>query len=216
MVDNASVDDGAQIVAKKFPTVRLVHNPKNGCSSGRNLGVAHATGKYIAFFDSDQWFTGSSGFGEALSILEKHADVGAIGWNAGWFDASRTDLGGMIADYCPNRAMNGLAIRQGYRSDIGFLGTSGFFTRRTTFDAIEGFDTFYDPTCFEDTDLCFQIKALGMSIAFRDLSGVRHQPHQTTGADTGSEKYSALFLRNAAYFKEKWKAFPQFFVDYVL
>ena len=216
VVDNASSDGGAEIVERDFPTVRLIRNPENGCSSGRNLGVQHATGKYITFFDSDQWFTGSSGFVEALSILEKNANVGVIGWNAGWFDATRTDLGGMIADYCPNRAMNANAIRNGYRSDIGFLGTSGFFMRRATFDAIEGFDTFYDPTCFEDTDLCFQVRALDMEVSFRDLSGVRHQPHQTTGADSGSDRYKQLFLRNANYFKEKWKNYPEFFLDYNL
>ncbi len=214
VVDNASSDGGAEIVEQQFPDVKLVRNPENGCSSGRNLGVTHASGKYITFFDSDQWFTGSSGFAEALSILENRASVGVIGWNAGWFDATRTDLGGMIADYCPNRAMNPVAIREGYRSDIGFLGTSGFFMRRSVFDAIEGFDTYYDPTCFEDTDLCFQIRALGMEVSFRDLSGIRHQPHQTTGADSGSDRYKTLFLRNSTYFKEKWKHQPEFFVDY--
>ncbi|MCG8910866.1 polysaccharide pyruvyl transferase family protein [Pseudomonas sp. DP-17] len=214
VVDNASSDDGAAIVERDFPSVKLVRNPENGCSSGRNLGVEHATGKYIAFFDSDQWFTGSSGFAEALAILEENANVGVIGWNAGWFDATRTDLGGMIADYCPNRAMNAQAIRDGYRSDIGFLGTSGFFMRRATFDAIDGFDTFYDPTCFEDTDLCFQIRALDMEVSFRDLSGIRHQPHQTTGADSGSDRYKKLFLRNSSYFKGKWQSHPEYFLDY--
>ncbi|SMG01315.1 polysaccharide pyruvyl transferase family protein [Burkholderia singularis] len=215
VVDNASSDGGAEIVEKHFPQVKLIRNPQNGCSSGRNLGVAHSSGKYVAFFDSDQWFVGSAGFAEALHVLENNAAVGTIGWNAGWFDATRTDLGGMIADYCPNRAMNSIAIRDGFRADIGFLGTSGMFLRRETFDATAGFDTFYDPTCFEDTDICFQIKALGMQVVYRDLSGVRHQPHQTTGANSGSDAYQALFQRNAAYFKEKWKSHPEFFLDYV-
>ncbi|UXZ61874.1 polysaccharide pyruvyl transferase family protein [Burkholderia multivorans] len=215
VVDNASSDGGAELVEREFPNVKLVRNPQNGCSSGRNLGVQHCTGKYIAFFDSDQWFVGGSGFGEALHVLENDASVGVIGWNAGWFDATRTDLGGMIADYCPNRAMNAVAIRDGYRADIGFLGTSGLFMRRRTFDATRGFDTFYDPTCFEDTDLCFQVKALGMKVTYRDLSGIRHQPHQTTGANSGSEAYRKLFLRNANYFKEKWRDYPHFYLDYV-
>lgn len=87
--------------------------------------------------------------------------------------------------------------------------------RRRTFDATRGFDTFYDPTCFEDTDLCFQVKALGMKVTYRDLSGIRHQPHQTTGANSGSEAYRKLFLRNANYFKEKWRDYPHFYLDYV-
>lgn len=214
VVDNASTDGGAELVEKRFPTVKLIRNPLNGCSSGRNLGVQNSSGKYIAFFDSDQWFVGGGCFDEALTILRSNASVGMVGWNAGWFDASRTDLGGAIADYCPNRAMNAEAIRRGYRTDIGFLGTSGLWMRRETFDAIEGFDTFYDPTCFEDTDICFQVRALGLEIAYRDLTGIRHQPHQTTGAHGGNNKYQALFHRNAAYFKDKWSDHPEFFVDY--
>ncbi len=215
IVDNCSVDGGADFVRNNFPSVVVVKNTENGCSSGRNMGVKLASGEYLAFFDSDQWFTSSSCFDEALSILSRDANVGAVGWAAGWFDAGRDDLCGMIADYCPNRAMNDRAIKEGYRSDIGYLGTGGFFVPRAVFHSTEGFDVAYDPTCFEDTDMSFQIKRLGFEICYRDLTGIRHQPHQTTQASSGSASYSELFKRNAAYFKLKWSAYPNFFVDYV-
>jgi len=112
------------------------------------------------------------------------------------------------------RGMNAAALAKGYREDIGFLGTSGMFMRRDLFDRIEGFDTFYDPTCFEDTDICFQIKKAGYKVVLRDLAGIRHQPHQTTGASEGSDRYRKLFNRNAEYFRRKWSDRPEFFVDY--
>ncbi|POF92537.1 glycosyltransferase [Pseudomonas putida] len=214
VVDNASTDGGADFVTENFPGVKVVTNAVNGCASGRNLGVSLATGKYLAFFDSDQWFTSSSFFVEALHILSRDASVGVVGWAAGWFDRTRSDLGGMIADYCHNRAMNVEALFKGYRADIGYLGTGGFFVPRSVFDATGGFDTFYDPTCFEDTDMSFQIKKLGLKVSFRDLTGIRHQPHQTTNASSQSQIYTKLFVRNAEYFKEKWKAHPTFFLDY--
>lgn len=216
VVDNQSSDGGPELVEELFgghDKVKLVRNSENGCSSGRNLGVKNATGKYIAFFDSDQWLTSPTCFPEAVSILNLEEGVGAIGWNAGWFDPHRDDLGGPISDYIPNRGMNAEALTTGYRDDIGFLGTSCMFMTKELFERIDGFDTFYDPTCFEDTDICFQIKRAGYSVAFRDLAGVRHQPHQTTGASEGSERYKKLFNRNAAYFKAKWREFPEFFVD---
>ena len=214
VVDNASSDGGADFVEREFPSVKVIRNSANGCSSGRNLGVQNASGKYLAFFDSDQWFTSSSCFQEALSILSRDANVGAVGWAAGWFEAGRDDLGGMIADYCQNRAMNDAAIRHGYRSDIGYLGTGGFFLPKSVFDSTDGFDVAYDPTCFEDTDISFQIKKLGFEVCYRDLTGIRHQPHQTTMASAGSDDYQKLFRRNAKYFMEKWSNFPQFFLDY--
>ena len=148
-----------------------------------------------------------------MNILAANPGVGTIGWNAGWFDATRDDLGGPISDYLPNRGMNNEARIKGYRDDVGFLGTSCMFIARDLFERLEGFDVFYDPTCFEDTDICFQVKKAGYSVAFRDLAGVRHQPHQTTGASEGSERYKQLFNRNAAYFRDKWKGYPEFFVD---
>lgn len=216
VVDNQSSDGGPELVESLYgahPKVVLVRNAENGCSSGRNLGVKHSTGKYIAFFDSDQWLTSPSCFPEAISVLDHNDGIGTIGWNAGWFDATRDDLGGPISDYLPNRGMNVEARIKGYRDDVGFLGTSCMFIRRELFDRLSGFDTFYDPTCFEDTDICFQVKNAGYAVAFRDLAGVRHQPHQTTGASEGSERYRQLFNRNAAYFREKWKSHPEFFVD---
>jgi GT2 family glycosyltransferase len=214
VVDNASSDGGAEYVERRFQNVKLIRNAENGCSSGRNLGAQHVSGRFIAFFDSDQWFTSSSAFAEALSILDRDANIGAVGWGAGWFDASRSDLTGRIADYSPNRAMNAAAIAKGYRSDIGYLGTCGMFMLRSVFDNSDGFDVAYDPTCFEDTDLSFQIKRLGLDVCFRDLCGIRHQPHQTTCANHNSDKYKNLFDRNANYFKQKWSDFPHFFVDY--
>ena len=214
VVDNASQDGGAEYVEMHFPTVRLLRNPVNGCASGRNLGVASATGKYLAFFDSDQWFTSSSCFEEALTILQRDANVGAVGWAAGWFNPKHANLGGMIADFCPNRGMNQAAISKSYRSDIGYLGTGGFFTPRTVFDATTGFDVGFDPTCFEDTDLSFQIKQLGFDVCYRDLTGIRHQPHQTTAANSESVSYATLFNKNATYFKKKWANHPHFFKEY--
>lgn len=93
VVDNMSVDGGAELVASQFPDVKIIKNDVNGCSSGRNLGAEYATGQYLAFFDSDQWFTSFSSFTEALNLLEKNANIGIIGWGAGWFDVNRTDLG---------------------------------------------------------------------------------------------------------------------------
>jgi GT2 family glycosyltransferase len=212
VVDNASSDGGAEYVKRRFPDVILVKNCKNGCSSGRNLGAARATGDYLIFFDSDQWFTSRSFFEEARAILSNYPDVGAAGWSAGWFEKGRKDLGGMIVDYLPDRGVNKEVWEKGFRTDIGYLATSGFFIRRKLFEQLDGFDEYYDPTCFEDTDLSFQVKRAGYKIAFRDFTGIRHQPHQTTRS--GSREHQRLFERNASYMREKWKDFKEFFIDY--
>lgn len=213
VVDNASEDGGGDLVETLFPNVVLLRNSVNGCSSGRNLGSLHAKGDTLAFIDSDQWFTSAFGFEEASTILRKNAHVGAISWAAGWFHHKNETLGGQIVDYLPNRGMTARAMLNGFRTDIAYLGTGGLFLPRSIFEATNGFDVNFDPTTFEDTDLSFAIKKLGFEIAYRDLSGIRHQPHGTTAAANRSEEYLQLFRRNSDYFRSKWRDYQSFFKE---
>jgi GT2 family glycosyltransferase len=211
VVDNASEDGGDDYVEKRFPEVKLIRNPTNGCSVGRNLGVAHSSGDLLVFLDSDTWFTSCGFVFEAAHLLCENPLIGALGWSAGWFDLSLEVLGGPIVDYLPMRGASLESDRFGFRSDIAFLSTCGMFVPRSVWSCLDGFDEFYDPTCFEDTDLSFQVLREGFFIAFRDLSGICHQPHQTTKAGEENETYRALFKRNSDYFRKKWSAYPHFF-----
>lgn len=204
VVDNASTDGGDRLVENEFPHVKLVRNAKNGASSGRNLGAAAAGGDCLVFFDSDQWFTSDAWAYEADEVLRNHPVVGALGWNAGWFDPGLDSLGGPTVDHLPGRARNAAVERDGFRTDVAYLATSGMFIPRPVWERCSGFDPFYDPHIFEDTDLSFQVLKLGLRIAYRDLTGIRHQPHQTTRAAAADEQYVRLFKRNSAYFKNKW------------
>lgn len=53
VVDNASTDDTAEVVARDFPQVRLIRNPENAGAPGWNLGFAEAGGDYILILDDD-------------------------------------------------------------------------------------------------------------------------------------------------------------------
>jgi peptidoglycan/LPS O-acetylase OafA/YrhL/GT2 family glycosyltransferase len=56
VVDNASTDGTAEMVAHRFPNVRVVRAGQNlGCPSGRNLGFRHCHGSYIYMLDDDGW-----------------------------------------------------------------------------------------------------------------------------------------------------------------
>ncbi|WP_198653867.1 bifunctional glycosyltransferase/CDP-glycerol:glycerophosphate glycerophosphotransferase [Actinocorallia populi] len=56
MVDDGSADDGAvaaKAMAERDPRFRLVQQENAGPGPARNTGVAHATGRYLAFADGD-------------------------------------------------------------------------------------------------------------------------------------------------------------------
>lgn len=213
VVDNLSLDLGVDFVLKHFPNVRLIKNSVNGCSSGRNLAVEIATGEYLLFLDSDQFLTSRLGLIEGLEILSSNKTVGAVGWAAGWF-SSKNSGSGPIAEYIPAKAMKSRWVTKGYRTDVGYLGTGGLLCSTRIFKHYWKFDENYDPTCFEDTDLSFQMKKAGFDLAYRRLSGIIHEAHQTTQPSLRRVEYRTNFERNQKYFLDKWKRFPNFFTTY--
>lgn len=68
VVDDGSTDDTPRVLAT-FPQIKMIRTENRGVSAARNLGVAHARGRLIAFLDSDDlWLPGKlriqSGFME--------------------------------------------------------------------------------------------------------------------------------------------------------
>ena len=54
VVDDASTDDTLQVLAEKFPQIKVVHHEAPRRISGaRNRGIAVATGDWIFFLDDD-------------------------------------------------------------------------------------------------------------------------------------------------------------------
>lgn len=199
VVDNGSTDGSYELLQEKYNgQIKLLQNKVNGCSSGRNFGVANAEGEYIVFLDSDQWIISDYWLDSAFDLINNNISIGAVGWNAGWFE--KGEITGPIVDYMFNRNIETPEIW--YKTDIAYLATSGMLMRKELFDAIGGFDQYYDPTCFEDTDLSLKIRDYGYELAYCPYMTIMHLPHQTT--QSGSKNHSQLMKRNGNYFYNKW------------
>lgn len=58
LVEDGSPDESGKLcdeIAAADPRVRVFHKPNGGVSSARNLGMAEASGTYLAFADADDW-----------------------------------------------------------------------------------------------------------------------------------------------------------------
>lgn len=60
LVDDGSTDDSAQICESfsvRYSCIRYVSSKNYGVSHARNVGIAVATGDYVTFADSDDWYS---------------------------------------------------------------------------------------------------------------------------------------------------------------
>jgi glycosyltransferase involved in cell wall biosynthesis len=76
IVDNHSNDNTDELVhSLNDPRLRLIKIHNNGViAASRNLGIKHALGEYIAFLDSDDWWTPKK-LGKSVKYLGQGADV---------------------------------------------------------------------------------------------------------------------------------------------
>lgn len=209
VVDNKSTDGSFEMLQQEYnDKIKLYQNTKNGCSSGRNLGVSKSTKDYIMFLDSDQWVLHKYWLETYLQILEANSNIGGLGWAAGWFNKEGYSYN--VVDSFKYRYMPAIGL---YRTDIGYLGTGGLILKKELFNRIDGFDLYYDPTCYEDTDLSLKIRNAGQQIAYTTYLGVGHLPHQTT--KSGTKEHDELIKNKGDYFISKWKKINPKLLNYI-
>lgn len=59
LIDDGSTDDSGKIIdryADQNVSVKAFHQPNKGLSSARNLGLENASGKYVCYLDSDDYY----------------------------------------------------------------------------------------------------------------------------------------------------------------
>ncbi len=79
VVDNASSDSSAEMVAAEFSEVNLIRSEKNlGFAKANNLGIKAATGDYLALVNSDV-VVHPDCFQQLLQFLAAHPKAGLIG-----------------------------------------------------------------------------------------------------------------------------------------
>jgi glycosyltransferase involved in cell wall biosynthesis len=86
IIDDGSVDDTVDIVLglqREFPHLRVIRQRNGGAAAARNAGIAMATGRYVAFLDSDDYWSADKleaqvGFMGAHDVPFSYGDYHAV------------------------------------------------------------------------------------------------------------------------------------------
>ncbi|MBR2428227.1 MAG: glycosyltransferase family 2 protein, partial [Lentisphaeria bacterium] len=82
LIDDGSTDESGALCdawAKRDSRIRVIHKQNAGLGMARNTGIDNAKGKYICFFDSDD-FVDTGILAAAVETAEReHADITVFG-----------------------------------------------------------------------------------------------------------------------------------------
>lgn len=92
------------------------------------------------------------------------------------------------------------------RRDVDYCSGASIYIRRDALDAAGGqFDELFAPAYYEDTDLCFSVRAAGFRVVFEPLSVVFHREGATNGVDL-TKSVKKWQVVNRQRFVAKWGA----------
>ena len=80
VVDNASKEDEASIIEKRYPNIKVIRSNKNlGFAGGNNLGIKAARGKYLFFINNDTILSHQpSAIDHLIHRLESDEKIGMV------------------------------------------------------------------------------------------------------------------------------------------
>jgi GT2 family glycosyltransferase/glycosyltransferase involved in cell wall biosynthesis len=208
VIDDASPDNSA-IVLAQVDGIRLLRNKHNlGFIASCNAGAAVAHGEFLLFLNNDTQVT--AGWLDALlRCFSDRADCGIAGSRLVYPDGRLQEAGGLVfADgscWTTGRFEPRDAAAFRYRRATDYVSGAALLIRRKVFGHVGGFDARYAPAYYEDADLAFAVRQLGLRVYYEPASTVIHCEGISAGTDLGSGMKRHQLI-NQATFVEKWTA----------
>ncbi|CAN5226747.1 glycosyltransferase [soil metagenome] len=207
VVDDASTDDSAA----RLPGVeglRYVRAHTNlGFIGACNLAASRASGQFLVFLNNDT--IAQPGWLDALlDTFESHPDTGLAGSKLVYPDGRLQEAGGIVhADGQPanyGRFQDPLDPRFNFLRQADYCSGAALAISRQLFESLGGFDPYFAPAYFEDTDLAMRVREYGLRVRYQPASVVVHYEGITAGTDTrsGVKAYQAS---NMVKFQERWR-----------
>lgn len=206
------VDDGSSdATATALPQIEGLRYHRRlengGFIAACNDGAAIARGEYLVFLNNDT--VPQPGWLDALlRTFDDHPNAGLVGAQLLYPDGRLQEAGGIVRN--DGRADNlgrfdsPFDPRFSYVRRVDYCSGAAIAIKKTDFASAGGFDTYYAPAYYEDTDLGFAVREAGLDVLCQPASRVVHMEGATSGTDT-RKGVKAYQLRNQEKFAERWR-----------
>lgn len=179
VVDNGSTDGSPELVAARFPIVRLIRHERNlGFAAGNNTGLAAATGDVLALLNQDtlvrpNWLT------QLVQGVTSDPHIGIGGCKILYPDQRTIQHAGGVIQY-PLALPYHLGYRQpddgrwDQQREMDFVTGAAIGFRRDVLEAIGPLDEGFYPAYYEDVDFCARARAAGYTVTYFPLATLIH------------------------------------------
>ena len=203
---NGATPEVVALVEEEVAGAKVVRSRVNlGFGGGCNRAVRKSSGEYVVLLNDDTEV--EDGWLDALvDTADAHPEAGAVGSRIVSYDGLLLEAGGLVwREGISSHVGRGLpesTPRHRFLRRADYCSASSLLVRRSTWDAVGGFDPQYFPGYYEDVDLCLSIGRLGQHILFEPRSCVRH--HESGSLEWDSPYKHFVASRSQAKFIAKW------------
>ena len=208
VVDNASTQDEATEIERRYPQVKVIRNDKNlGFAGGNNLGIQAAHGKYLFFINNDAILPQPSAISHLLTRLESSDQIGMV------CPKIRFTWGKQLIQYAGYTPLSKITLRNksiGFgEQDNGQYDTphptpyahgAAMMVKREVIEQVGMM-----PECYflyyEELDWSMMIRRTGYEIWYEPACTIFHKESQTTGQQSPLKTY--YITRNRLLFAQR-------------
>lgn len=187
VVDNHSMDGTREMLASRYPDVRLVYNDENvGFARANNDAVKLSSSKYLLLLNSDARLLPGA-VDALLEVMADRPEAGIVGARLvnpdGTFQASHTSFPSLAQEFFILTGLGRLIFGRWYPSHgpeaekgprpIDYVQGACMLIRRPVFEQLGGLDEGYFMYA-EEVDLCYSAHLAGWQVWYQPAAQVLH------------------------------------------
>ncbi|KQP92699.1 glycosyl transferase [Methylobacterium sp. Leaf113] len=205
LIDNAS-DPETRALFGRIDGAQIHLNDENiGFGPACNQGAAKARGRYLLFLNPDVDLMPGA-LAALVATFSESDDIGIVGARLVFPGGILQEAGAGFQDdpqLTHPHGRGGLdpfAPEASYTRDVGYVSGAVLMIKAALFTMLGGFDDWFAPAYFEDTDLCLRCQQAGRRVVYQPRSIAIHVESATSVRRADVE---ALLDRNRSRFRER-------------
>lgn len=184
VADNGSTDGSQQMLAEKYPEVKLIQNAGNvGLGKASNQGIEATRGRYVLLLNNDTLVNGPA-LDLLVEFLDSHPDAGAVAGKLlnpdGTFQSGYAPFSTLLEEFLIATHI-GEMLWSGYPSHgaseevkaTGWLSSACLLVRRSALDKVGLLDESYF-IYGDEADLQYRLNKTGWKVYYLPSSAIIH------------------------------------------